>query len=135
GTRGGDYSAVTVDPVDGTFWAANMYKPSFAFWGTGIVDFALTDCAAPAGSIRRPVPASLAAIPGNQLLQLTGTSEDVEADALPTSPQHAVVAEMIIHNRDRSLDGLDPGKIRQGARDPKDDSPHEHEHFQAFPEG
>src|SRR5262249_4153067 len=32
GIRGGDYSAITVDPIDGTFWAANMYKSAFAFW-------------------------------------------------------------------------------------------------------
>jgi hypothetical protein len=145
GTRGGDYSAVTVDPVDGTFWAANMYKPSMSFWGTGIANFALTDFAPPPVSIPGGRPPSLSvefgilglastAIPSNQLLQFARTGQDIETDALPPSPQHAVVAEMIIHNRERPLDSLNAGKIRQRARDPKDDSSREHEHFQTFPE-
>ncbi len=159
GARGGDYSAVTVDPIDGTFWAANMYTPSFAFWGTGIANFALTDFAPPPIPGTMP-PSSLAAvrgtarfcepplnvefgilgpasaaIPSNQLLQLARTGQDIETDALPPGPQHAVVAEVIIHNRERPLDSLNAGKIRQRARDPKNDSSHEQEHFQTFPEG
>jgi hypothetical protein len=133
GTRGGDYSAVTVDPVDGTFWAANMYKPTIPFWGTGIANFALADFAPPIPGTMLTVPASTA-IPANQLWQLTRSGQDAETDALPPGPQHAVVAEMIIHNRERPLDRLDAGKIRHGAGDPKNDSSHEHEHFQAFPE-
>src|SRR5439155_7905915 len=78
GIRGGDYSAVTVDPVDDTFWAANMYKPSYSFWGTGIAHFTFAD-ELPPGAVPPPAPAEAgqqssifasavpsAAIPGNQ---------------------------------------------------------------------
>jgi hypothetical protein len=170
GIRGGDYSAVTVDPVDGTFWAANMYKPFLAFWGTGIVNFMIAGRAAPLarnpravpmetnGASARPVAArwvlsvrdasstppgteepkfdsTLPAIPGDEPLQLAGTGQDIETHALPLSPQHAVVAEMIIHNRQRPLDGLNAGEVRQGTRHPEDDCSHEDKHFQTFPEG
>ena len=40
--RAGDYSGITVDPVDGkTFWAANEYKAADAFWSTSIAHFSL----------------------------------------------------------------------------------------------
>ncbi len=40
--RAGDYSGITVDPVDGsTFWAANEYKAADAFWSTAIAHFSL----------------------------------------------------------------------------------------------
>jgi hypothetical protein len=40
--RAGDYSGITVDPVDGaTFWAANEYKAVGAFWSTAIAQFSL----------------------------------------------------------------------------------------------
>ena len=40
--RAGDYSGITVDPVDGsTFWAANEYKARDAFWSTAIAHFSL----------------------------------------------------------------------------------------------
>ncbi|MEO8268697.1 MAG: hypothetical protein ABI557_03190, partial [Aureliella sp.] len=40
--RAGDYSGITVDPVDGTtFWAANEYKATDAFWSTAIAQFSL----------------------------------------------------------------------------------------------
>jgi hypothetical protein len=53
GFRGGDYSGLTQDPVDGTFWAASMYKPaSSQFWGTGLANFALASDSAGAQSRR-----------------------------------------------------------------------------------
>jgi hypothetical protein len=60
GFRGGDYSGLTQDPVDGTFWAASMYKPESQFWGTGIADFALSSDGAGARSRRanRPNPSA-----------------------------------------------------------------------------
>jgi hypothetical protein len=41
GIRGGDYSYAGVDPVNGTFWAANEYGDlgGFAGWGTWISNF------------------------------------------------------------------------------------------------
>lgn len=129
GIRGGDYSAITVDPVDGTFWAANMYKSSTVFWSTGIANFAIVGYGASPPSVRS------AAIPGNQLVQFAGSSKNVETGSVPAGPQGAVVTEMIIDNRQRSLDSLDTGKFRQGARHPEDDGSREQEHFQAFPEG
>jgi hypothetical protein len=146
-TRGGDYSAVTVDPVDDTFWAANMYKPSGSLWGTGIANFALDDNAPPPGErgrVSAPVTAATllsagptrpsTAIPSNQILQFARPGQDAETDTVPPGSQHAVVAEMIVHNRQRSLDRFDSGKIRHGAGHPEDDSSHEQEHFQTFPE-
>src|SRR5262249_23022532 len=44
GTRAGDYSGITVDPVTGTsFWAANEYARFFlSYWGTWIANFSLS---------------------------------------------------------------------------------------------
>jgi hypothetical protein len=81
GIRGGDYSAVAVDPVDGTFWAANMYKPSFAFWGTGIAEFAIDDLAAPLA----PTPAIVRTAVMPALLALR-FSEAPYDQALPQTP-------------------------------------------------
>ena len=41
GHRAGDLSGINVDPVDGSFWAANEYAntQATANWGTGIVNF------------------------------------------------------------------------------------------------
>jgi hypothetical protein len=40
--RAGDYSGITVDPVDhATFWAANEYKTPTAFWNTSLAHFSL----------------------------------------------------------------------------------------------
>jgi hypothetical protein len=48
GTRGGDYSGISVDPVDGTFWAANEYaRSSFDLWGTWVANFAISSTGAP----------------------------------------------------------------------------------------
>jgi hypothetical protein len=49
--RAGDYSGIAVDPVDGTFWAANEYAtaalspelPISNNWGTWIANFSITD--------------------------------------------------------------------------------------------
>ena len=49
GTRGGDFAGISVDPVNGTFWAANEYsKPFFSIlslWGTWIANFTVTGAA------------------------------------------------------------------------------------------
>lgn len=46
GWRGGDYSGITVDPVDGTFWAANEvsleYPAPDPLWSTWIGQFAMS---------------------------------------------------------------------------------------------
>jgi len=43
GTRGGDFSGISVDPVNDTFWAANEYsRSSLDLWGTWVANFALT---------------------------------------------------------------------------------------------
>jgi large repetitive protein len=48
GTRGGDYSGISVDPVDDTFWAANEYsRSSFDLWGTWIANFAISATISP----------------------------------------------------------------------------------------
>jgi hypothetical protein len=41
----GDYAGISVDPVTGTFWAANTFKPyapGSYDWGTGIVNFSVS---------------------------------------------------------------------------------------------
>lgn len=43
--RAGDYSGITVDPANGSFWAANEYATndtSAANWGTAVANFTLT---------------------------------------------------------------------------------------------
>ena len=42
GGRAGDLSGINVDPVDGTFWAANEFAntQAFANWGTAVANFA-----------------------------------------------------------------------------------------------
>ena len=42
--RAGDYSGIVIDPVNGTFWAANEYATSAGRdnWGTWIANFSLT---------------------------------------------------------------------------------------------
>ena len=49
GGRAGDLSGINVDPVDGTFWAANEFanRQSTANWGTAVANYAPT---APANS-------------------------------------------------------------------------------------
>src|SRR5207245_11495535 len=43
GTRGGDYSGISVDPVNDTFWAANEYsRSSFELWGTWVANFTIS---------------------------------------------------------------------------------------------
>jgi uncharacterized repeat protein (TIGR01451 family) len=64
GGRAGDLSGINVDPVNGTFWAANEFANTqlVADWGTAVANFAPT---APAGSADLLVgdsgPASVAA--------------------------------------------------------------------------
>src|SRR5207302_1157929 len=56
GTRAGDYGGLSVDPVDGSFWAANEYKPAGVFWGTWVTNFNVSaqahfDVTAPASPV------------------------------------------------------------------------------------
>lgn len=39
--RAGDLSGISVDPVDGTFWAASEFTDASAEWGTAIANFSL----------------------------------------------------------------------------------------------
>jgi hypothetical protein len=40
GTRGGDFSGISVDPANDTFWAANEYsRSSLELWGTWVANF------------------------------------------------------------------------------------------------
>ena len=73
-TRWGDYSSMSIDPVDDcTFWYVNQYIPSSgAFnWATHIYSFKFASCgptAAPAA------PAGLVATPGNAQVSLSWNS-------------------------------------------------------------
>src|SRR5262249_29726985 len=46
-SRAGDYSFLNVDPVDGSFWAANEYGSSNPFWSTWIAHFNVVTSTAP----------------------------------------------------------------------------------------
>jgi hypothetical protein len=43
GSRAGDFSGTSVDPATGTsFWSANEYIPSSAFWGTEVTNYSVS---------------------------------------------------------------------------------------------
>jgi hypothetical protein len=68
GGREGDFSGINVDPVDGSFWAANEYSPPGGSWGTAIANFIATGVVTNAndsgpGSLRQVI-ADNASIPG-----------------------------------------------------------------------
>ncbi len=69
-TRWGDYSAMSVDPVDDcTFWYTNEYLPSNGSWATRIASFKFTTCGVPAPDF------SVAATPSSQsVIRPNGTS-------------------------------------------------------------
>jgi Bacterial Ig domain len=59
--RAGDYSGITIDPSNGSFWAANEYatgSTSVANWGTAIANFTLSgsggDTMAPTVTVNSP---------------------------------------------------------------------------------
>jgi hypothetical protein len=63
--RAGDYSGITVDPVDDSFWAANEYATAATSdnWGTHIRNFTVTSTVPPPGGgsavvVVGPAPAS-----------------------------------------------------------------------------
>jgi hypothetical protein len=67
GFRAGDYSFVSIDPVDGSFWAANEYArtPSTSYWGTWIGNFNVTATGTPSILSLSASPAPV--IQGNNL--------------------------------------------------------------------
>ena len=80
-SRWGDYSAMSVDPIDDcTFWYANEYIPANGSfnWRTRIASFKFPGCGAP------PTPDfSIAATPGSRsIIQGGGTSYTVSVSAL-----------------------------------------------------
>jgi autotransporter-associated beta strand protein len=46
--RAGDLSGINVDPVDGTFWAANEFTPAGGKWSSAIANFQIGSGATPA---------------------------------------------------------------------------------------
>jgi hypothetical protein len=76
--RAGDFSGITVDPTDGTFWAANEYATSStrqaANWGTAIAHFQLSNPVPP------PTITSVTA-DGNNPDTVIGTSTHLQASA------------------------------------------------------
>lgn len=52
GSRAGDFSAVSLDPSTGEFWAGNEYaqSPSNTYWGTWIAEFSVGTGSSPATS-------------------------------------------------------------------------------------
>lgn len=72
GGRAGDLSGINVDPIDGSFWAANEFanKESVANWGTAIANFSLG-----------PPPDHFIVTPG-VTTTIAGTAFDVTVTAL-----------------------------------------------------
>jgi hypothetical protein len=59
GTRGGDYSGISVDPVDGTFWAANEYtRSTLDLWGTWVAHFSISSSGAGSRAAALPPPSA-----------------------------------------------------------------------------
>ncbi len=92
-SRWGDYSAMSVDPVDDcTFWYTNEYeKTTGAFnWSTWITSFTFPNCSSPS---QPPVLTSIAVSPASASVQ-TGRTQAFSASAKdqygqPMSPQPA----------------------------------------------
>jgi hypothetical protein len=82
GTRGGDFSGISVDPVNDTFWAANEYsRSSLDLWGTWVANFALTSTGSPLHAAGLPTPhehdpAGTNTAPGNGALNGFGRNAD-----------------------------------------------------------
>ncbi len=73
-TRWGDYSAMSVDPVDDcTFWYTNEYVAAGGTWATRIAAFSFPSCVAGLGSCKG-VAATIAGSSGNNTL--TGTARN-----------------------------------------------------------
>src|SRR2546426_9661232 len=90
-SRWGDYSAMTIDPVDGcTFWYTNEYIPSNgAFnWRTRIGTFQLPGCGAPSDFSISASPSSVSAVQGGSAtssIATTVTSGPAQSVALSAS--------------------------------------------------
>src|SRR5207245_3920303 len=89
-TRVGDYTAVTVDPLDGlTFWAANEYQGS-AFWNTYVASFNISGASPPSpGNSGGGGPSVYEAEPGYQTsygITLTGGSRGAPHAAMDGDP-------------------------------------------------
>jgi hypothetical protein len=78
--RAGDFSGITVDPSNGSFWAANEYATSStnlaANWGTAIADFQISSSAMP------PTITSISANPN----PVTGTTTVLSVTATDPNP-------------------------------------------------
>jgi hypothetical protein len=78
--RAGDFSGITIDPKDGSFWAANEYATSdtahAANWGTILANFTVTNPATP------PTITSISANPST----VTGTTTVLSASATDSNP-------------------------------------------------
>jgi hypothetical protein len=67
-SRAGDFSSLSVDPVDGyTFWAANEFKGGSA-WDTGIAGFGVSPQVFDRGGGRRPAVPAAARVPAKPAL-------------------------------------------------------------------
>jgi hypothetical protein len=78
GNRWGDYSHLSVDPVDGiTFWATNMYANNGKSYGTNmdtrIYSFQITPCPTGIPTIENSDNASLTAYQNGSILNIRGT--------------------------------------------------------------
>jgi hypothetical protein len=75
--RWGDYSAMSVDPMDDcTFWYTNEYVPESGYWQTRIATFKFPECQAiPQGTLEGVITDTLASAPiANAIVQANGAT-------------------------------------------------------------
>ena len=91
GHRAGDLSGINVDPVDGTFWAANEFAntQATANWGTAIANFAPS---APANSADMAVTASG---PSSVVAGTNATYTITLANNGPSAAQGVVLSDLL----------------------------------------
>ncbi len=80
--RGGDYSGTSIDPVDGSFWAANEYADkSINSWSTYIAHFTVSGLVTPVISVSASATSGYL---GDSILISTTVSKPTPSDPVPT---------------------------------------------------
>jgi hypothetical protein len=118
GIRGGDFSGISVDPVNDTFWAANEYsRSSFDLWGTWAANFTVgLPPSAALGFARQDAAAGTITGPGGGGLSISGA--DVGSGLAGTFPEPGGAvsdppAHRVLHLL-FGVPGVDPHRGRPG---------------------
>ncbi len=117
--RAGDFSGITVDPSDGSFWAANEYAKNISNlantkWGTHITNFTVTATPSwtqPAAAVASPAVTG-APVDRTTLTPVPALNPFVVLTTLPT-PANPSVAPAAPANTGSGLPLLDPARVDQ----------------------